>query len=72
MPRGNPGKLVGFRLDPALLAAVQERTANVGRAVEEGLRLWFARDKRKAAAVPQSHPMPLPPDTPQLGGKKRG
>jgi hypothetical protein len=49
MPRGNPGKLVGFRLDPELLAAVRERTPNVTKAVEEGLRWWLTREKRNAA-----------------------
>lgn len=38
-----------FRMDPALLAAVKTRTSNVTKAVEEGLLLWLARDKRKAA-----------------------
>ena len=51
MPRGNPKKFSGFRLDPALLAAVQERTTNVTAAVEEGLRLWLAYERRKAAKV---------------------
>ena len=49
MPRGNPGKLVAFRLDPALVAAVVERTANMKQAVEQGLCLWLAREKRKSA-----------------------
>jgi hypothetical protein len=49
MPRGNPGKLVALRLDPALLAAVKERTSNVTKTVEEGLRWWLARERRKAA-----------------------
>jgi hypothetical protein len=49
MPRGNPGKLVALRLNPALLAAVKERTSNVTRAVEEGLRWWLSRERRKAA-----------------------
>jgi hypothetical protein len=52
MPRGNPGKLVAFRLDPALIAAVEEHTANMKRAVEEGLRLWIARERRKAKGDP--------------------
>ena len=50
MPRGNPGKLVALRLDPALVAAVKDsNTPNLTRAVEEGLRWWLAREKRKAA-----------------------
>jgi hypothetical protein len=49
MPRGNPKKFTGARLDPALLAAVQEHTPNLSAAIEQGLRLWLARAKRKAA-----------------------
>ena len=48
MPRGNPGKLVALRLDPALVAAVKENAPNMTRAVEEGLRLWLAKERRKA------------------------
>ena len=40
---------MGFRLDPQLVADVQDRTDNVTRAVEEGLRWWLARERRKAA-----------------------
>jgi hypothetical protein len=47
MPRGNPGKLIALRLDPALVAAVKERAPNLTRAVEEGLRWWLARDRRQ-------------------------
>ena len=57
MPRGYPGKLIALRLDPALLAAVKARSSNVTRAVEEGLRWWLAREKRKAAKL---EPLPCP------------
>jgi hypothetical protein len=43
-----------IRLDPALAAEVRAR-AGEGRfsaAVAEGLRLWLARDKRKAGSDP--------------------
>ena len=62
MPRGNPGKLVAFRLDPALIVAVQERTPNLKQAVEEGLGLWLAREKRKAKGDP--------PATREIAGRK--
>jgi hypothetical protein len=55
MPRGNPGKLVALRLNPALLAAVKERTSNVTRTVEEGLRWWLSRERRKAAKAGADH-----------------
>ena len=54
MPYGAPKKFTAFRIDPALLAAVQAaakaQATNVTAAVEEGLRLWLARTKRKAKA----------------------
>jgi hypothetical protein len=52
---------VTLRLDPALLAAVKERTSNVTRAVHEGLRWWLAREKRTAA---RPEPPPRPDATP--------
>ena len=53
---------MGFRLDPKLVADVQARTDNVTAAVEQGLRLWLARDKRKKAAKPE--PLPCPDTAP--------
>jgi hypothetical protein len=50
MPRGNPKTFKGVRLDPALLAAVQEHEPNLTVAVEEGLALWLKQARRKAAA----------------------
>lgn len=53
MPHGAPKKFTGFRLDPALLAAVQAaaeaQATSVTAAVEEGLRWWLARAKRQQA-----------------------
>jgi hypothetical protein len=52
MPKGAPKKFTAFRLDPALLLAVQAaaeaQATSVTAAVEEGLRLWLARQKRRA------------------------
>ena len=36
-----------FRLDAALVAAVEAETKNFTKAVEDGLRLWLARNKTK-------------------------
>ena len=47
MPHGAPKKFTAFRIEPELLAAVKERTSNVTQAVEEGLRCWLAREKRR-------------------------
>lgn len=63
MPRGNPGKLVALRLDPALVAAVKENAPNMTRAVEEGLRLWLAKERRKAKSGPDPLARHLSPPT---------
>jgi hypothetical protein len=47
MPRGNPKRRMMFRIDPELVVAVQALTSNVTAAVEDGLRLWLARAKRR-------------------------
>jgi hypothetical protein len=56
MPHGNPKKFTAFRIHPELLRAVQAAAealgTNVTAAVEEGLRLWLARTKRKAKGDP--------------------
>ena len=62
MPRGNPKKVTGVRLDPALLAEVQERAPNVSAAIEEGLALWLKRERRKdeqgaTKAKPKADPL---------------
>jgi hypothetical protein len=53
MPRRGPKKtLTAFRLDPELLQAVREDVeaagTNVTAIVEDGLRAWLKRQKRKA------------------------
>ena len=42
---------MALRLDPVLLTAVREHTTNVTAAVQEGLRMWLAYERRKAAKV---------------------
>jgi hypothetical protein len=49
MPRGNPKRPTQLRLDPPRVAAVQATGVPLTRAIEEGLDLWLAREKRKAA-----------------------
>lgn len=72
MPRGNPGKLVALRLDPALLVAVKERTSNVTKAVEEGLRWWLARERRKAKAGADPLALhPAPTAAPEIGARTK-
>jgi hypothetical protein len=58
MPHGSSKKFTAFRIDPELLQAVQAAAGaqgtNVTVAVEEGLRLWLARAKRKTKGDPPS------------------
>jgi hypothetical protein len=48
MPRGNPRRNFVLRLLPDLVAEAREAAGPRGfaAAVEEGLRLWLAREKR--------------------------
>ena len=54
-----------FRMDPALLAAVKERSSNVTKAVEEGLRLWLAREQRQKGK-PGTDPLARHPAVPAV------
>lgn len=58
MPRRSKKTLTAFRIEPELLKAVQEAAAvagtNVTAIVEDGLRTWLAREKRR-----QPKPDPL-------------
>jgi hypothetical protein len=49
MPRGNPKRPTFLRLDPTLYDAVAATGMPLTDAIEEGLALWLARQKRKAA-----------------------
>ena len=91
MPRGAPKQTITLRVDPTLVAefrAVAGPAGNFSAAVDEGIRWWIAREKRRQgkadpmakhlaaptdrerAARAGSHAVLLPPDAPQLGGKK--
>lgn len=65
MPGRPKEKLAGtrdksFRLDATLVGEVEARTSNFTRAVEEGLRLWLAREKRREskAVIPRLPEIP--------------
>jgi len=66
MPRGNPKGSTGVRLDPGLLAAVQERTSDLSSAIEEGSAYgWHGKSVRLQGTSPPPalmphHPNPLP------------
>ena len=70
MPRGKPGKLVALRLDPVLLTAVREHTTNVTAAVQEGLRMWLAYERRKAAKVEALASHLAPPTAREIAARK--
>jgi hypothetical protein len=53
MPRGNPKRPTYFRLDPALHDAVVAHGMPLTEALEEGLRLFPAQQRRKAEAKPR-------------------
>jgi hypothetical protein len=40
---------VTFRADPALLAEMRARASDMAQALNDAMRLWLAREKRKAA-----------------------
>jgi hypothetical protein len=53
MPPGRPKKpegarpVVTFRADPALLAEMRGRAPDMARALNDAMRLWLAREKRR-------------------------
>jgi hypothetical protein len=55
MPRGNPKQFTNFRIDRQLLAEVRALTTNLTQAVEEGLRWWLARAKRRRRKPPMDN-----------------
>ena len=61
MPRGNPKQTIMLRLNPELMAEARALTGPRGftAAVEEGLRWWLAREKRKGAR--ELNPLAPPP-----------
>jgi hypothetical protein len=55
MPRPrveNKKQVFAIRLTPEMAAEVRRLSPNMTAAVEEGLRLWLAREQRKAKAKP--------------------
>ena len=58
MPRGNPKKTIMLRIDPTLMAEFREiagATANFSAAVDEGIRWWIAREKRRQVKTGSDH-----------------
>jgi hypothetical protein len=70
MPRGNPRKYKGFRLDQALVADVQALTDNFTAAVEAGLRWWLAREKRRAGKADKLAKHLTPPTGREIAARR--
>jgi post-segregation antitoxin (ccd killing protein) len=49
--------VLAVRIDPELLAAVRAASSNTSRTVEDALRLWLARERRKAAKAGAADPL---------------
>jgi hypothetical protein len=62
--------MAAFRLDPVLLEAVKACTSNVTGAIEEGMRLWLARERRKAAKADPLARHLAPPTAHELAARK--
>ena len=52
--------VVTFRADPALVAEMRAHTSKLAQTLEDAMRLWLAREKRKAAKpdLPAKHLAP--------------
>jgi hypothetical protein len=72
MPRGNPKRPTQLRLDPARVAAVQALGVTLTRAIEEGLDLWLAREKRrrKIGADPLTRHL-MPPTAREIAARTK-
>jgi hypothetical protein len=51
-PVENKKQVLTARVDPALLVAFKQAAPSVGPAVEEALRLWLGREKRRQKTRP--------------------
>jgi hypothetical protein len=71
MPRGNPKRPTQLRLDPARVATVQALGVPLTRAIEEGLDLWLAREKRrrKIGADPLTRHL-VPPTAREIAARR--
>jgi hypothetical protein len=75
MPRPrveNKKQVFTIRLTPEMAAEVRRRSPNMTAAVEEGLRLWLAREKRKAAKPDPSAKHLWPPSAREIAARKGG
>jgi hypothetical protein len=74
MPRGAPKQTITLRVDPALVAefrAVGGAKANFSAAVDEGIRWWIAREKRKAAKTDPLAKHLYPPTAREIAARRK-
>jgi hypothetical protein len=72
MPRGNPKLPIMLRITRELRDAVGAYGVPFTQAVEEGLDLWLAREKRRKAAKPDPLARHLAPPTARERAVRRG
>jgi hypothetical protein len=72
MPRGNPKRHAVLRLDPELMDAVRELAGPGGftAAVEEGLRWWITKQKRRPGKTDPLARHLVPPTARELAARK--
>jgi hypothetical protein len=73
MPRQrmeNKKQVFTVRLTPEMAAEVRRRSPNMTAAVEEGLRLWLARERRKDAKDPLAKHL-APPTGPEMAERTK-
>jgi hypothetical protein len=61
-PIENRKEVLTVRVDPTRLARLKDAAPSLGRAVEEAIDLWLAREKRRQKADPLARPS-RPPRT---------
>ena len=71
MPRGNPKRPTQLRLDPVRVAAVQAYGVPVTRAIEEGLDLWLARERRRQGKADPLARHLVPPTARELTARRK-
>ena len=74
MPRQrmeNKKQVFTVRLTPEMAAEVRRRSPNMTAAVEEGLRLWLARERRKDAKADPLAKHLAPPTGPEMAERTK-
>ena len=59
-----------FRAEPALLAEMRERTSDMAQALNDAMRLWLAREKRRAGKADPLAKHLVPPTAREIAARK--